>query len=884
MQKIRVNGLTNPLGYNMTYQRISWQNVSFQKKLLRVVDTSANKVLLTKEVNGECNSVELQLQLVPRTKYICLFENEYQTEIGKCYFETGKFDEEWTSRWIASTVPNPVFKTQFEVTEIKDSRLYICSKGIYQVLINGQRITDEVLLPGYYSYDLWQQSNTFDVENHLKVGINTIEIIVTDGWYKGRLGFSGGAINQYGDKLQVITELYQTPKKAVLFTNETWDVGSSTITFSNIYDGEVQDYSQKSVIKSKAEIVDNSKLIEDRMNNQILKQEKLTPTILEVGTNEYLLDFKQNFTGWIEFTDKMNYGQTLKYQVGELLQEGKFYRDNLRTAKAQFKYISDGQLRNVEPLGTFFGFRYALVETEADIYELDLTGVVVHSHLEKLGNFESSSQSINQLYSNINWGQKGNFLDIPTDCPQRDERLGWTGDAQVFSITASLNYDVENFFRNYLYNMRKEQIQNNGIVPLFVPSLRVDNTPLKDGVAGWSDAATIIPWNLYKMYQNTSLLRENYPLMHEWTEHLINNNKMTGNQYLWQSEFQLGDWLSLDGKSEEVPTGGTDTTFIASVYFYLSVINTARAAKVLGYDEAGYYFKYAEKIKTEIHNEFITTNGRLVVDTQTAYALVVEFELFNEEQLDTIKTSFLQRLFNDQFKIKTGFLGTPILLNALEKIGFREIASNMFENESYPGWLYAVNLGATTIWERWNTVLPDGKINPQGMNSLNHYAYGSIANWMYSYLLGLSVNESNKTISINPNLNIGLTKFSGSITTLNGKLEVAVNKKLQQIELEIPNGYLIQNKVNEQKLSAGKNILSMEFRKCKVEELTILQVCSNEKMRSIVDREIPIVFEDSKVCSNLNCKFIDIRNLIVKKRMISEEKLELVIQKFKNEI
>lgn len=599
-----------------------------------------------------------------------------------------------------------------------------------------------------------------------------------------------------------------------------------------------------------------------------------------IKPREYLLDFKQNLTGWIEFDGLLAYGETLSYQVGELLQKGKFYRDNLRTAKAEFKYVSDGQQRHVEPLGTFYGFRYAYVKTDADIYSLDIHARVIHSHFEKTGNFECDSVVTNRLYQNIIWGQKGNFLDIPTDCPQRDERLGWTGDAQVFFNTAATNYNVESFFRSFLWNLRLEQQQNNGAVPLFVPSLRKNQQPLGAGIAGWSDAGTIISWRLYEKYNNKLLLAETFPIIKDWADNLINFNQKNGNEYLWQSDFQLGDWLALDGKSPEIPIGGTDTTFIATVYFYISVLYAAKAALVLGDDKVEYYQEYAMRIKEALHDEFITKNGRLAINTQTAYAMVIEYQLFNEGQLESLKEQFLKKLFTDQFQIKTGFLGTPILLSSLTKVGLDKVAVNIFENQSYPGWHHTVKLGATTIWERWNTVLEDGTVNDQGMNSLNHYAYGSVGEWMYNHLLGLKVDEQHKTITINPNLSNNFKVLSGKVTTANGELKVKIDKCIANItiELEIPSGYVILNKVSTQKLSSGLNKLIINNNhQLDIEKLTICEVCSNYKLRAIVLEYIPFIFNDESIIRNLESPFILVRECISKKRMISKETLQLIL-------
>ena len=487
--------------------------------------------------------------------------------------------------------------------------------------------------------------------------------------------------------------------------------------------------------------------------------EKIHPVeLIHTPAGEQVIDFGQNMTGWVEFTCREPEGTQILLQFGEILQGGNFYNENLRTAKQEYRYTAGGKNACVRPHFTFYGFRYVKVVGISKISLDDFTGCVIYSDMEKTGRITTSNPKVNRLFENALWGQKGNFLDVPTDCPQRDERMGWTGDAQVFCTTASYNMYTPAFYRKYLYDMRKEQDTMKGAVPHVVPDIlgqieRIRKKKDKEAeeIAGstshsscaWADAATVIPWTVYRMYGDKTLLKEQYGNMKAWVDRIRTIDvEKCGGKYLWNTGFHFADWLALDNYHQDSSHGATDPYYVASVYYYYSASLTAKAAEVLGLEkDAEYYQEMADRVKEAIRREYFTSTGRLAVDTQTAMVLALKFDLAPEKFRDRLTADLCAKLVQENMHLRTGFVGTPFLCPVLTECGLVKEAYTLLLNEDYPSWLYEVNMGATTIWERWNSVLPDGSISDTGMNSLNHYSYGSIVEWMYRYMCGTDVQE-----------------------------------------------------------------------------------------------------------------------------------------------
>lgn len=781
ISKMRVNQIETPLGFVMDYVSFSWILVDDESKLYSNLETIVRVYADDEKIydSGLCKKINhldyvIDLELQSRTRYtwevIVLNEG---TVIAKndSWFETGKMGENWKGEWITpeKSVDSCILYKEFNVEKLSDARMYICGLGVYECYINGKKAGDEYLAPGYHSYDLHLQAQTYDITEYLHYGKNTIEIWLGEGWYKGRIGFDGGYRNVYGDYLCAIAEIY-IDQKLIVKTDETFSAYKSPIRFNSIYDGEIIDAesadrtAQEKVILKKplkcGELYDRYSLpVVEKMRIPVKK-------VIRTPKNEIVLDFEQNLTGWVEMDIHIPRGKKITLLAGEVLQNGCFYNDNYRTAKAGFSYISDGERHTVRPHFTFYGFRYIKVECDYDISEIEFTAVHLRSDFDQIGIIETGNEKVNKLFSNALWGQMDNFLDVPSDCPQRDERLGWTGDAQIFSDTACYNMYVPAFFRKYLWDMRAEQDLLGGAVPNVVPRLK-HGMVSEFGSCPWADAGVIIPWNIYRHYGSESLLAECYPGMKAWVDYQ-KKNESKKKPYLVTTGFHFADWLALDNQ-EPGPFGATDPFYIASAYYYCCADIVARAAAILQYDEANEYEELAIRILNAIRQEFFTENGICSINTQTARALAIIFGLTGNECEEGKK---LVGLVEKKGHLDTGFVGTSFLCQALTKTGYNQVAVDLLLREEYPGWLYEVNHGATTIWERWNSVLDDGSMNPEGMNSLNHYAYGSIEAWMYSYICGLMPLKAGfKKCRIAPNPDVRLKYVKCSLDTPMGRLK-----------------------------------------------------------------------------------------------------------------
>ncbi len=640
------------------------------------------------------------------------------------------------------------------------ARLYICGLGIYEVYLNGRKVGREYLAPGYHSYDFHLQVQSYDVTEYLRAGTNEIQIWLGDGWFRGRLGFDGGYTNLYGSRCYAIAELYEG-EKLLVGTDETWGCKESPVVFSNIYDGEIYDANLEEPLcgpegwkEVRAEIPEKCGRLCDRYSLPVVKKESFAVAeVIHTPKNETVLDFGQELTGWVEFACRLPKGKQIRLTASEIMQDGCFYHENLRTAKTEFIYRSDGRERTVRPHFTFYGFRYMKVEyleedgtvTGEDSPTLPGTAFTAYhlrSDFDQIGTIRTGNDKVNRLFLNALWGQKGNFLDVPTDCPQRDERLGWTGDAQVFSETACYNMFMPAFYRKYLWDMRAEQSILGGSVPNVVPRLK-EGMVAEHGACPWADAGVVIPWNVYLHYGSRTLLEECYPGMRDWVECERKKEEAMGGPHLIKGGFHFADWLALDNE-QPGPFGATDPLYIASAYYYWCAKCVAEAAGVLGYEEDRQRFgRLAEEILSAIREKYFDGEGLCVCHTQTGSALAIAFGLIPQRAEDGKEGEALRKRVEENGNhLNTGFVGTTILCPALTSTGSHGTAVSLLLNEAFPGWLYSVNLGATTIWERWDSVLPDGRISPEGMNSLNHYSYGSIEAWMYKDVCGIRPAEA----------------------------------------------------------------------------------------------------------------------------------------------
>jgi len=791
VERLSCEHLVDPVGIDVKLPRLSWVLSSGQRDQLQtayqVLVASSPDLLNVKKADlwnsGKVESEQSVLveyggkSLASRER--CWWKVRVWDKNGKSsdwseagYFELGLLDTgDWKASWIRSaregddTEPSsPMFRKEFKLSkELSSARLYISSLGLYEAEINGEKVGDQVLTPGYTSFHSRVQYQTFDVTDKLRKGDNAMGITLGNGWFRVYLDWwIRGAIKspKYLSVIAQVEVSYTDGSTEVFVTDDDWKSSSGPIRASTMYGGETYDARLEKDGWSKPGFEDSrwtgslianhdKSLLAGPASPPIRTIEEITPLeIFVTPSGDTVLDMGQNMVGWIKLKLRAAEGTTITLRHAEVLdKEGNFYTENLRKAAQTNTYICKGEGEETwEPRFTFQGFRYVAVSGFPGQVEKDMiTGVVVHSDLERTGNFSCNDDLINQLQHNIVWGQKGNFLDVPTDCPQRDERLGWTGDAQVFAPTAIFNMDCAGFYTKWLADLALDQ-RDNGSVPWVVPDELGG-----DGAHGWADAATVIPWAVYRLYGDVRILQKQYPSMKAWVDYQAGQ---AGDACLWDPKGgHFGDWLAFATNRSDYPGATTDKDLLATAYFYRSTDLLQRAAEILGKkEEAAGYRELMAKIKSAFLKEFITANGRLSSNTQTAYVVALSFGLFPEE----LEESAARRLAGDVNRFKhltTGFLGTPDLCHVLTRYGYLEESYMLLFRKDYPSWLYPVTQGATTIWERWDGQKPDGSFQNPGMNSFNHYAYGAIGDWMYRKVAGIDLDPGvpgYKSIIIKP--------------------------------------------------------------------------------------------------------------------------------------
>ncbi|NMF33309.1 family 78 glycoside hydrolase catalytic domain [Flammeovirga yaeyamensis] len=715
---------------------------------------------------------------------------------------------DWKQDWISmseeksdNSLPCQYYRNEFKVSKkVQSARVYVTSLGLYQLFINGEKVGDELFTPGFTSYKKRIQYQVYDITKQLKEN-NAIGGVVGDGWYRGNIGWEGTKA-YYGDQLGLLAQIhikYSDGTEEILGTNKNWKTSYGPITSSDIYNGERYDARKEmkgwSQINfddqawSKVEVLNHSKSILVASNGLPVKAiQEITP-IQKIITpkGEMVFDLGQNIVGWARIKLKGQRGDKVTLKFAEVLdKEGNFFTTNLRSAEATDTYILKGDGEEIfEPHFTFHGFRYISVEGNQEMNLEDVTGVVIHSDMKSTGSFECSNPLINQLQSNIRWSQKDNFLDIPTDCPQRDERVGWTGDTQVFSMTGAFNFNVAPFYTKWLIDLALDQ-QEDGEVPNIIPDMW--NNKL-GGSTAWGDAAVIVPWTVYKVYGDRRILETQYESMKKWVMYM---KQRAGDDYLWNEKrkHHWGDWLAYQSNNPSYAGAVTEKDFIATAYFYHSTSILSKVASVLNKEADQKEFEeLAKLIKGAFVNEYITPNGRLVSNTQTAYALAISFDLIPEDLKEAAAKYFAEDI--KKFKhLTTGFVGTPILNPSLSKINRDDLAFMLLNRQEYPSWLYPVTQGTTTIWERWDTQKPDGTII-DGMNSFNHYAYGAIGEWLYSHVAGIQIDENQpgyKHIVFSPHVGGGLTSSKAELDTFYGKAasEWTIVENTMQYHIRVP--------------------------------------------------------------------------------------------------
>jgi len=694
-----------------------------------------------------------------------------------------------------------MLRTEFVIPDqARSARLYITSLGLYEVELNGRTVGNQLFTPGWTSYRNRLQYQTYDVQGLLKKGANAVGVVLGDGWYRGFIGFRGQR-NYYGEKLALLFQLQiemRDGSSLVVLSDETWRSAHGPIKMSDIYMGETYDARLEQEGWSLAGFDDKAwagvrkgdyskEHLLAQVGPPVRRQEEIRPVeILQTPTGKIVYDLGQNMVGWVRLKIQGEAGQVITLRHAEVLdQKGNFYTENLRTARQTVKYtLRGGEEEIYEPHFSFQGFRYVMVDGLQCEPSLDqITGIVIHSDMVKTGKFQCSDPLLNQLQHNIVWGQKGNFLDVPTDCPQRDERLGWTGDAQVFARTAAFNMDVASFFTKWLGDLAADQL-TDGRIPHVVPDVIGGYAS-----AAWADAGVIVPWTIYLSYGDKRILEKQYPSMKAWIDYVT---QAAGEDSLWNSGFHFGDWLAYNTTRSDYPGATTDKDLIATALFAYSTDLIRQTAMVLGKDEdAEYYRSLLLRIKKAFNDEFVTPNGRLSSNTQTAYSLALNFGLLPEALRSNAADRLAQDIRAFDTHLTTGFVGTPYLCHVLSQFGHLDSAYALLNQKSYPSWLYPVTKGATTIWERWDGIKPDGSFQDAGMNSFNHYAYGAIGDWLYRVVAGIEIDSQQpgyKHVLIQPRPGGGLSWVKASLQTLFG--EVASSWRLEenhfQLTVQIP--------------------------------------------------------------------------------------------------
>ena len=775
----------NPIGLTEKAPRFSWKIESDEKDTvqtsyeIKVTDENGKLVWDSgKKVSDQSVLISYEGEvLADETFYtveVTVADNHGNVESVEGPFETGIFDNTvFKAKMITSDFPEdetacPVFGKTFAIDKkVKKAHLYATAHGVYEVTLNGQTVGDYRMAPGWTSYHNRLQYQIYDVTEQLTAE-NEIAITVGNGWYKGILGFYC-LPNQYGTQAGAFAELhveYEDGSKDVIATDETWSVKTGEIRYSEIYMGETIDTDAPEITEGNVVVKEFDKAVLTAQENEPVRiTEKIVgKELIVTPKGEKLVDFGQIVTGVVEVHVKGEKGQKIVLRHAEVLdKDGNFYPETLRQAKSIDTFICNGEEQIFRPHFTFHGFRYICVEGMEEFAADQFIACVTHSDMEKTGDFHCSNKKVNQLQSNITWSQRDNFLDIPTDCPQRDERLGWTGDAQVFSWTAAFNRNTALFYTKWMRDVAAESSLEKG-VPHVVPDILDSYSS-----SAWSDVAVIVPWVVYQIYGDKGILEENWKCMHEWVDYIKNN---CGENGLWQSGFQYGDWLALDKEESADRTGATDKYMIANAYYLYVTDFVKQTAEVLGKkEEAEKYASLYETTLDAFQREYYTETGRIVSETQTGAIISLYFNLAREKDRKRILNTLLTNIENHKNHLSTGFVGTPYICHTLSENGAHEMAATLFMKEDYPSWLYAVNMGATTIWERWNSIKPDGTFDESGMNSLNHYAYGSVGDWMYRKVAGLSQLEPGyKRFQVKPMFVKGIEECGTEFESVYGKI------------------------------------------------------------------------------------------------------------------
>ena len=694
---------------------------------------------------------------------------------------------QWHANWIRPAKSYgsvcPAFRKTFFCPEnVVSAALRITAMGVYEASLNGSRVGDFILAPGWTVYQKRLQVQQYELR--IRPGReNELTVLVGKGWYRGRLaGWLPGQNSSAALPAALTAELtlrYPDGHTDTICTDASWQTAESAVRCSELYDGETYDAAFEPSVWTPAALYDGpTDTLIEQQGEPVREQERIAPArIFKTPAGEIVVDFGQNLTGYVEIALDGVKGEAVELSHAEVLDKnGNFYTENYRSAKAKYLYFCKDGAQRYKPKLTFYGFRYIRVDRfpcgAEHAAQENFTAIAVHSDMKRTGYLSCSDPLLNKLFENVIWGQKSNFLDVPTDCPQRDERLGWTGDAQVFIRTACLNFDAERFFTKWLADLAADQ-REDGAVGHVIP-----NVLHQSGSAAWDDAATICPWAVYLAYGDPNILRAQFASMKKWVDYITAH---TTTRDLWIGGEHYGDWLGLDAPSGSYK-GSSREDLIASAFYAHSTALVIKAGRVLGQDISAYEALY-ERIVRAFRQAYP------VYQTQTECTLTVYFALAEDTQ--KAADQLAQMIRSCGTKLQTGFVGTPYLLHALSAHGYTELAYDLLLRREYPSWLYPVTKGATTIWEHWDGQMENGDFWSSDMNSFNHYAYGAVADWVYTVAAGIQTVEEKPgyaAVRIAPQPDKRLDWLEASVETRHGLVRSRWEKQrdMWRYEIETP--------------------------------------------------------------------------------------------------
>ncbi|WP_228374282.1 alpha-L-rhamnosidase [Demequina phytophila] len=687
----------------------------------------------------------------------------------------------WPATWIAHPGPRteqcPVrLRRTVEVREgLVNAMLHATAHGVYQAYVDGVAVDDERLKPGWTTYGERDTYAATDVTALLTDGARTLTVDLAAGWFAEKYGWGGLEKCMYGSDQPrfsaVLTLEYADGTVEEVVTDGSWDVtDEGPVIASGIYAGEHVDARKENPttwVPAASSPVEVAPV--PRTSPPVRATQELAAVeVIRTPSGATVLDFGQNLVGHLRIRVSGPAGTTVTLRHAEVLENGELALRTLRRAAATDRYTLAGDREEVwEPRFTFHGFRYAQLDGwPGTLDPANVTAVVVGSDMRRSGTFESSHALLDRLHENVVWSMRGNFLSIPTDCPQRDERLGWTGDIQVFAPTASFLYDSDAFLASWLEDLAIEQTED-GSVPFVVPDI-LESAEI--GTAAWGDAATLVPWTLYQRFGDRDTLARQFTSMRRWVDWMAGR---AGEKLLWQGDFQFADWLDPTAPPERPVEAKADRDLIATAYFYRSAAVVAEAARVLGDDaSAETYGALASRIRGAFHGEYVTPSGRLMSDAQSSYAVAIGFGVVDDARRQAMGDRLAELVERAGYRISTGFVGTPLIADALTDTGHADVAGRLVLNDENPSWLYPVTMGATTIWERWDSMLEDGSVNPGEMTSFNHYALGAIADWLHRRVAGLAPAEPGyRSLEVRPVILDGLDRARSTFESAYGTHE-----------------------------------------------------------------------------------------------------------------